>query len=393
MRIFWWSNAPWARTGYGNQTRIFWPRIQKLGHTVTLGANYGLAGAPLNINEGDQATKVLPLAFTPHGNDIIGQHAEQCKADVVITLYDVWVFNPEVVSKFRWCPLVPVDHEPLGDALKTTLQAAWQPIAYSRFGEAQLKLAGFEPAYVPHAVETNIYKPGSRAEARRHLKLSEKRDDVDFLAVMVAANKGAPSRKSFAEALCAWGEFIKRHPKALLYLHTHAGQQMAGLDLLAILERLEIPDENVMFCDPYWNILGFPDKYMVDVYNAADVLLNPAMGEGFGLPILEAQACGTPVIVGDNTAQSELCFAGWEVAGQPFWTPLGTWQTIPYISCVLDSLEEAYETRGDESLRVKAREGAMQYDADFVTQTYWKPFLDGLAEEITAGACLEMVEL
>ncbi len=53
---------------------------------------------------------------------------------------------------------------------------------------------------------------------------------------------------------------------------------------------------------------------MVDAYNAMDVLTNVALGQGFGIPILEAQACGTPVIVGDWTSMSELCFAGWKVA-------------------------------------------------------------------------------
>jgi hypothetical protein len=32
MRINWFSNSPWASTGYGVQTRLFVPRIRKLGH-------------------------------------------------------------------------------------------------------------------------------------------------------------------------------------------------------------------------------------------------------------------------------------------------------------------------------------------------------------------------
>ena len=34
------------------------------------------------------------------------------------------------------------------------------------------------------------------------------------------------------------------------------------------------------------------------------------MGEGFGVPIIEAQACGTPVITGDWTAMSEITRTG-----------------------------------------------------------------------------------
>lgn len=47
---------------------------------------------------------------------------------------------------------------------------------------------------------------------------------------------------------------------------------------------------------------------MVQAYNAADVMVYPSSYEGFGMPVLEAMACGTPVIALDNTAFPE--FAG-----------------------------------------------------------------------------------
>ena len=47
---------------------------------------------------------------------------------------------------------------------------------------------------------------------------------------------------------------------------------------------------------------------MVSVYNAADCFIYPSSYEGFGMPVLEAMACGAPVITLDNTAFPE--FAG-----------------------------------------------------------------------------------
>src|SRR5262249_36775203 len=44
------------------------------------------------------------------------------------------------------------------------------------------------------------------------------------------------------------------------------------------------------------------------VYNAADLLVYPSSYEGFGMPVLEGMACGTPVIALNNTAFPE--FAG-----------------------------------------------------------------------------------
>jgi glycosyltransferase involved in cell wall biosynthesis len=47
---------------------------------------------------------------------------------------------------------------------------------------------------------------------------------------------------------------------------------------------------------------------MVNVYNAAALFIYPSSYEGFGMPVLEAMACGAPVIALDNTAFPE--FAG-----------------------------------------------------------------------------------
>jgi len=53
--------------------------------------------------------------------------------------------------------------------------------------------------------------------------------------------------------------------------------------------------------------LGQPDEQsLIEVYNAADCLLAPSTYEGFGLTILEAMACGTPVITANVTSMPEV---------------------------------------------------------------------------------------
>ena len=52
---------------------------------------------------------------------------------------------------------------------------------------------------------------------------------------------------------------------------------------------------------------GFvPDEELPALYNGADVLVTPSFYEGFGLPALEAMACGTPVIVSDVSSLPEV---------------------------------------------------------------------------------------
>jgi len=50
---------------------------------------------------------------------------------------------------------------------------------------------------------------------------------------------------------------------------------------------------------------GIPLEETVSFYRAADVFVYPSLNETFGLPILEAMACGCPVVTSDTTAMPE----------------------------------------------------------------------------------------
>lgn len=53
--------------------------------------------------------------------------------------------------------------------------------------------------------------------------------------------------------------------------------------------------------------VGRPDEpALIELYNAADCLIAPSLYEGFGLTILEAMACGTPVITATVSAMPEV---------------------------------------------------------------------------------------
>lgn len=377
MKIVILSNAPWSKTGYGNQVRAMLPRLAALGHEPAVVAFYGLEGGI--IHAGD--VPVYPRGDNPWGLDVIDAHTMDFNnkpGGLVISLMDSWVLDPSAFRMSRWVPLFPIDHEPLPPPIIDRVGKAYARIVYSKFGERMVHNAGLDCYYVPHMIDCQVHKPSPKRVAREKMRLP---NDV-FMVGMVAANKGNPSRKCFQQQLEAFKILHERHPDTWLHLHTEKGLQGGGqvVNIPELVEYLGLSD-CTSFVDPYPYFKGISDAYVSTVYNAFDVWTGVSMGEGFGIPIVEAQANGVPVIVGDWTSMSELCFAGWMVDrkdADPFWTPLAAYQFVPRVGAIVECLEQAYKNAGDLKLKKQARQGALQYDADDVAKTYWGPVLADL---------------
>jgi glycosyltransferase involved in cell wall biosynthesis len=360
--------------------------VRDLGHDVAISAFWGLEGSRLTIS----GMRVYPKGLDGHGNDVIELHATDFfgrqKDGLVLPLTDIWVMQPDILRRLNVACWVPVDHEPCQPPTVNAIRKGrCIPIAMSRFGERMLQAEGFDPVYVPHGVETGIFTPLDRNECRRQLGLPESA----FLVGMVAANQG--QRKSFPQAVRAFARFRQAHPEAMLYLHTWMGPHHQGLDLHDLLA-LELPGEigkrSVRVCDQYEYATGIiGDDRLSVLYGAMDVLMNPAQGEGFGVAIIEAQACGVPVILTNCTSMTELCGSGYLVGGAPVWTSFSSWQLLPDADELTAALEAVYNWSGAErdAQRAAAREFALGYDCDLVTEQYWKPALEQIEQRAGFG--------
>jgi hypothetical protein len=255
----------------------------------------------------------------------------------------------------------------------------------SLYGQRKLQEAGVAAHYVPHGVDSGIFKLADQAQARQAIGAP---DDGRFIAGMVLANKGAPSRKAFHEQIHAFARFHRRHPDSMLYLHT----DMAGLfgeNIAHICDLAGLTAGDYAVVDQMAYIEGqITEEHMANVYAAMDVTLNATRGEGFGIPIMESQMCGTPVIVGDWTSMSELCLGETSQTVEhsaTVYTPLGGCQFIPSVDSIDAALETAYQrrktTRGKKARRA-LRKLAMAYDADAVVENYWAPVLQAIEAEL-----------
>lgn len=383
MRILWHSVHPAVGSGYGQQTATFAPRLKDMGHDVAISAYYGVQGFITSY----RGIKCYPAYAKSYGSDIIIPHAvdhfgggpgatfrDVADKGLIITLGDVWTFQQPLLAEMNVAAWVPIDHEEVPPAVANWFtQTGAVPIAMSRFGEKALQLAGFDPLYVPHGIDTGVFRPGDKAEARERVGLPE---DA-FVVAMVAANNGRDgSRKAFYEQILAFGELHKKHPDAVLAMHTDVTSPF-GVDIRHLLS--DFPEGSYLFTDQYAYKVGVPATQIADIYRAADVLTNTSWGEGFGIPIVEAQACGTPVVVTDTTAMPELVGAGWKVPGERMWhDSQAAWARRPLIAGIADAYEQAYAARGDQHMSARAWAFAQDYDADLVMQEYWKPALDRL---------------
>ena len=384
-KALWHSVHPLWGTGYGQQTAVWVPRLASLGYEVAVSA---FAGAPAGLSDW-QGHRVYPGGNDKYGADVIVQHARHFGADLVITLMDAYALDPEPwadVLKGKVAQWMPIDADdgngligrPVGllDHMRL-LQSAAQPIAMSRYGERQLTKAGHRPLYVPHGIDCSVFRP---PEDKQALKAAAGLDGK-FVVGINATNIGNLNRKCWPEQLAAFAKLHRRHPDTALIAHTarHGGKN--GYDLGTLVSDLGI-SRAVRFTDEYTYKTGMADQAMIAAtYGLMDLYSGCSMAEGFGLPIMEAQACGVPSVVTDGSAMSEVG-CGWKVQGEPSYSVLhrAYWR-MPPVDGILRAYEKAYELWKRGALAGKgaaARTHALEYDADVVLTTHWKPVLERL---------------
>ena len=395
MRILWFSTAPWGASSYSVLSKRTLPDIVRDGHEVIAYSWYGLQGQAQKwpITKREDKTKlagnvtILPhCGGNPYGIDTALAYYQAIKPDVMISNMDVWVLPADVTSRMSFACWAPVDHDPVPQGILSGMSTAKYVMCYSQWGTQLLKDCGVEARYVPCSADSALFCPGSKRAAREALGL----DPNWFIVSMIAANKDPGDRKGFGEALAGFAEFAKAHEDARLYVHTNWG---GPINIANLAARCGIPNSRLLRHDHLTYLSGgYGDDYMVNIYRASDVLLNPAKSEGFGLPILEAQMCGTPVALSDYSTTDELLFAGWKIPGQRHWSiGADSWRVMVYIEAVTAALEEAYRNRGNELLARQARQGALSLDTAEVHRKHWRPALAEIEEIVKGGGALKMV--
>ena len=176
-----------------------------------------------------------------------------------------------------------------------------------RFGE---DIPKHRITYVPHGIDTNIFKPIHKDDNANDLVIEESkriRGENENRFVIMWNNRNI-HRKHPGDVVLAYKhmcQLIKKdggspEKDCLLFMHTQPIDNN-GTDLVAVVGELcnEFP---VLFDDKV-----VPSEKLNILYNCADVVVNMASNEGFGLGTAEALAAGTPIVVNVTGGLQDQC--------------------------------------------------------------------------------------
>jgi glycosyltransferase involved in cell wall biosynthesis len=378
-RIAWYSNACHVSSGYGQQSAQVVHQMVRDGHEAAIVANHG-AQTLMNCTHGHP---ILPEGLMRYSIDAAPENIKSWIGDQPgfgVVLFDLWPLTGiEAFKELNLACWTPVDHQPLPPLVARFLaEGGHHAIAMSRFGEQELLKAGVpreEVTYIPHGIDTAVFNDRGKG-ARAAMGLPE---DC-FLVVTNAANRGRiPIRKAFGEMADAMATFMRDRPDVYWMIHTEPQGLSEGVNLPRLMQATGVDSQRVRYPNPIQFRNGIPQDAIASLYSAADVQLLTSMGEGFGIPAVESQACGTPVIVSDFSAQPELVGAhGKKVPVQRVWDEFqGSFFAIPNVAAIITSLQEVYE----ETKAGKVDRGAVaaemhRYDQTALYNASWKPLIE-----------------
>jgi glycosyltransferase involved in cell wall biosynthesis len=297
-KIVYMSDSPTISTGYGRVSRELTMALHNAGHDVTV-VGWGYQG-----EEHTYPFKILPCnTHTENfGEDILAKFIRDEQPDFLFTLGDPWMteYLPSLEERKTvcWISYFPIDGYPVPPNWHNWIKNIDIPVVFSKFAFGLVKeILGRNPVFIPHGVDTTVFKPLDNVSELRKEILGT---DDKFIVGCVARNQ---PRKNIPALIKGFAEFAKNKDDVALYLHMQLRD--VGWNIDELVTRFDLHDK-AYHTSGFNAMNGVPDSELNKIYNIFNVMALPTMAEGFGLPILEAQSAGTPVLVTDFSACTEL---------------------------------------------------------------------------------------
>ena len=261
------------------------------------------------------------------------------KPDIVLSYRDPWmdtfIKSAPVRPYFHWVWMPTVDSEPQKQEWVHTFSETDALFVYSEFGQRVLEKQATKNINIigcaSPGIDPNIYKPVLNKKAHKE---SFGLDPDCFIVGTVMRNQ---KRKLFIELMKSFRIFLDNAPKELanktyLYLHTSYPEKngwdiadgiistnLSGKVLMTYRCRqcgsfdlgfFEGPITKCTKCGVFSSqcpnvTFGLEIPDLVKIYNLFDLYVQYAICEGFGMPQVEAGACGVPVAATNYSAMED----------------------------------------------------------------------------------------
>jgi len=252
------------------------------------------------------------------------------------------------------------DNAPFPEFNKTWYSACDKIVMLSKFSYELMKGGGVDVDFAPHGGDPSEFYPLEDKE------LLEVEDSLfknfptkpDFV---VLYNNRNIARKRISDVVIAFRRFWLTHPKSVLIMNTVAVDR-DGNDLGMLLKQVEPNKAPIII-----NQSKISSTDLNKFYNVADVTMNVAYNEGFGLSCMESLLAGTPNIAVSTGGLTEQMTDGKQVFGVLLEPTVRTlfgvvgnpyiYQDLTSIDDIEEALNKAYEMKKTGELRERGLAG------------------------------------
>jgi glycosyltransferase involved in cell wall biosynthesis len=330
-KVLWLGDAG-CHTGFGRVTHSIGERlVRDYGHDIhVLAINHRGDDFPSTLDP----TKKTPLwlyrtdvwkSGDYYGDTRIIEMLGKVEPDVVVFYNDPNVILRQLFENAYDPTRILLQYRPIISYVPcdgTNLPETWQQVqkvtnmlVMSEYGKSMYPSAKL----VYHGVDADQFWPVSderpittstdiECRTKEDCKEAFGFDREGFLILRVDKNSG---RKDFAATFKALVPVMKRHEDIQVHFHTQSRQMQSGVDINVLIGREPGISPKRWFLPGMTDSwIGWSQQDLNALYNAADLFVSTSRGEGYGLTLVEALACGVPVIAQNVSAIPEVVGPG-----------------------------------------------------------------------------------